>query len=189
MIVITTGPWALPRMEIARSAASRLPCAEVVDGEQLGYALMKFRSDMPANFQEDVVWQELFTALCVHTARQRVPAHVLAPMNVHSGPRLSKIIDRITSDGEIVHAIGLRASRFHCEQLADSFAFFAQGTPDYHRVRNWQQERVDEYLEFVADPTAPVDDWIVVHPEDSTDSLASSISELVTQSSASKDAK
>nr|ADC96658.1 kinase [Streptomyces sp. SN-1061M] len=179
MIIVVTGPWALPRMEIARSAADRLSGIEVVDGEQLGFALMEFHTDLPDNFQEDTVWEALFTTLCVHTAR-RFGGDVLAPMNIHSGERLSRIRAGIASHGEAVHVVGLRSTREHCEQLAEAFSFFARESADYHRVRNWQLARLAEYLEFVKDPLAPVDHWIDLTPDASPAWVAESIARAMT---------
>ncbi|MEV7007459.1 hypothetical protein [Streptosporangium sp. NPDC051022] len=175
MITVITGPWALPRMRIARSAARRIGGAEVVDGEQLGFALMEFRDDLPDNFQEDAVWEGLFTSLCVHTARRGGGTGVLAPMNIHSSERLSRIRAGIAGHGEAVHVVGLRSTRDHCERLADSYTFFERESPDYHRVRNWQLERLGEYLEFIDDPKAPVDHWIDLEADAPEEWVASSI--------------
>ncbi|GGV58603.1 hypothetical protein ABZ178_31555 [Streptomyces massasporeus] len=167
-------------MDIARSVADRFSGVEAVDGEQLGFALMEFRSDLPDNFQEDTVWEGLFTALCVHTARRRNGTDVLAPMNIHSSKRLSRVRTGITLQGEAVQVVGLRSSREQCERLADTFSFFEKGSADYHRVRNWQLERLDEYLEFVEDPQAPVDRWIDLVPDATAEWVAASITRAMT---------
>ncbi|MFE7463767.1 hypothetical protein ACFU6R_06660 [Streptomyces sp. NPDC057499] len=187
MITIVTGPWALPRMEIAQAVAARLggrpgsPAGvEVVDGEQLGFALMEFRPGLPEDFQEDPVWQALFTTLCVHTARHSADGRVLAPMNIHCGERLARTRADIAARGAAVRVIGLRASREYCERLADTFPFFERDSPDYHRVRNWQLARLDAYLSFVEDPAAPVDRWVGLLPEESSERVVSSIARTVT---------
>ncbi|SFY07404.1 hypothetical protein OH786_03455 [Streptomyces atratus] len=179
MIIVVTGPWALPRMEIARAVAGRLGGVEVVDGEQLGFALMEFRTGLPENFQEDPVWQALFTSLCVHTARHGSGC-VLAPMNVHSSERLSLLRADIARRGETVHVVGLRAPREYCERLADTFSFFERDSADYHRVRNWQLARLGEYLEFVEHPRAPVDHWIDLLPDASSEWVVSPIAQAMT---------
>ncbi|NEE14174.1 hypothetical protein G3M58_47910 [Streptomyces sp. SID7499] len=179
MIIVVTGPWALPRMDIARSVVRRFGGVEAVDGEQLGFALMEFRSDLPDNFQEDPVWEGLFTALCVFTARRRNGTSVLAPMNIHSSERLARVRAALTGQGEAVHVVGLRSSREHCERLADTFSFFETGSPDYHRVRDWQLARMGEYLDFIADPHAPVDHWIDLGPDASAEWVAASIAGAV----------
>nr|BAM98977.1 putative TmrB-like protein [Streptosporangium amethystogenes] len=186
MIVIVTGPWALPRTRIARLAAGQAGGVEVVDGEQLGFALMEFRDDLPDNFQEDAVWEGLFTSLCVHTARRGGGTGVLAPMNVHSSERLSRIRSDIASHGEVVRVVGLRSSRDHCERLADSYTFFERESEDYRRVRDWQLGRLDEYLEFVEDPKAPVDHWIDLAPDAPAERVASSIAQAVTRLAAAE---
>ncbi|MFD0343231.1 hypothetical protein ACFVH0_31885 [Streptomyces sp. NPDC127117] len=182
MITIITGPWALSRMELAQAVAGRLgdvDAVDVVDGEQLGFALMQFRTDLPENFQEAPVWQALFTTLCVHTARHGNGC-VLAPMNIHSSERLSLLRAAITGQGEAVRVVGLRAPRDYCERLADTFSFFERDSADYHRVRNWQLARLGEYLEFVEDPRAPVDHWIDLLPDASSQWLVSSIARTMT---------
>jgi hypothetical protein len=203
VITIVTGPWALSRMEIAQAVAGQLAEAEaetgaevgvgvgvgvgveVVDGEQLGFALMEFRSDLPENFQESAVWQALFTSLCVHTARHGSGC-VLAPMNIHSGERLSLLRADIARQGEAVQVVGLRASREYCERLAEAFSFFERDSADYHRVRNWQLARLGEYLEFVENPRAPVDHWIDLLPDASSQSLVSSIARAMAPSPAKR---
>ncbi|MFF2010012.1 hypothetical protein ACFVWY_13180 [Streptomyces sp. NPDC058195] len=182
MITLVTGPWALPRMEIAHAVAARLggrpdgrTGVEVVDGEQLGFALMEFRTGLPENFQEDPVWQALFTTLCVHTARHTGSGRVLAPMNIHCGARLARLRADIAARGAAVRVIGLRATREYCVRLADAFPFFERDSPDYHRVRNWQLARLDAYLSFVEDPGAPVDHWVELLPDASSEQVVSSI--------------
>ncbi|MER5741976.1 hypothetical protein ABT097_01725 [Streptomyces sp. NPDC002225] len=196
MITVVTGPWALPRMEIAQAVAARLGArpgggqgeraggrsgVEVVDGEQLGFALMEFRPGLPDDFQEDPVWQALFTTLCVHTARHSADGRVLAPMNIHCGERLARLRAGLTARGAAVSVIGLRASREYCEELADTYAFFERGSADYHRVRSWQLARLDAYLEFAAAAGAPVvDDWVELLPGMSSEQVVSSLVRAMT---------